>query len=98
MNGFLVVIRCVRDDLPVGLYATEEEAREAATKIGRRDLINAGDLFKLDYLTQAQTVVLMEFAGGRWVAWETLRNLDIDELAEAACPPSPTHIPRDAPR
>jgi hypothetical protein len=68
MNGFLVAVRCDHDDVPLGLFATREEAAEFARR-GTLALVNdtcakfkpaafgSGD--------DAYYIVVIEFIGGR---------------------------------
>lgn len=41
MNGWIVVIRCTMDEVPVGLYATKREAMAVAVNIDTEDAATA---------------------------------------------------------
>jgi hypothetical protein len=78
MNGYLVVARMSRDDIPVSLHATREAAEEAAHELARRP---EGVLRSLEIdwpRSELHHVEIVRFVNGRPV--ETTRV----EFADAA--------------
>ena len=63
MTGFLVLARCIADDVPVGLFATVDEA-ECAAKAVTLDQVQrvAGDSFKMD-VSEVLNVTVVEMRG-----------------------------------
>lgn len=75
MNGFLVVLVHTMDDLPVGLFATRQEAVEYADAHPEMPTEAELDVFPTDCSTPCNLSVV-EFRGGMPVKIELIRLLD----------------------
>jgi hypothetical protein len=68
MTCFLLVARCYVDDVPLGIYATADEARAAAKCMTRRDLSVLAEVagFPCDAEPISDDAIhIVEFTGGR---------------------------------
>jgi hypothetical protein len=64
MNGFLVLVKCLDEDVPLGLFATAAEAEAWAGTLTERDIDDiAGRVSTIQY-PEIICIVLMEFRGG----------------------------------
>jgi hypothetical protein len=72
MNGFLVFVRCNSDDLPIGLFATEDEAITFAwNNRGNDALKTIEDVLNIDASPTICTHVI-EFKNGVPVGFRTV--------------------------
>lgn len=63
MNGFLVLLCCLMDDIPVGLFPTQEEAMEFGRSLDEYPSENVEETFGID-LSEAVCVKSVEFRNG----------------------------------
>lgn len=82
MNGFLVVIRHLYDDLPIALYATNAEAFAAAHATKESDGDDFCKLINLD-ATTPQSVWVFEYRDGKPVVANIVKVFE-DEPEPAA--------------
>jgi hypothetical protein len=75
LDGFLVVARCYKDDIPLGLFATLHEAQEFAATLTMKAIDEAGRRLEWDGMLQGEatftlySVAIVHFAGGVPVKW-----------------------------
>lgn len=82
MNGFLVIARCGMDDIPLGLFETEEAARVYG-RMQTTDTVRekAATVFLLD-VSEIICVDLVKFVAGSPSGWhDTVANFAEDEIA-----------------
>ena len=75
MNGFLVMVRFMMDDVPARLFATEAEAREFAENLDENDISDA----KYAIATDASilcSVAIVPFELGIPMACEVVRSFE----------------------
>lgn len=83
MNGFLVVVRCGMDDLPVRLIADEEAAMSYASAVPAADVALVKKTLVLDTSVFHGTGVVL-FVNGQPVGYRHV--LDFDDMDEADVP------------
>lgn len=73
MNGYLVLLRHCMDDIPVGLYANEKDAEEAAMRHGWDATHEEQGVLELDCDTPCN-ISIVRFMGGRPVKLRIVRH------------------------
>jgi hypothetical protein len=80
MTGFLVIGRCIMDDVPLRLCATAQEAREFASVLNEGDVIaEAADVLNVG-VSDVIGVDIVEFRDGAPVARQVCKDFDLDWL------------------
>ena len=72
MNGFIVLIDCMSDNLPVGLFETRQDAIDCANRVGYDELNAVEVLFVID--STPVCVSIVEMVGGVPVSREVVRE------------------------
>lgn len=64
MDGYLVVGRCGMDDVPLRLFASEKPARDYASTVTRKTVIDYAMFVYGIIVSQVITVVIVPFLNG----------------------------------
>lgn len=76
MNGFLVVARCLQDDVPLRLFNGVKEAMDFALANSEDALITMSeDVFSVD-ISQVVCLTLIEFVNGSPINRSLLRDFE----------------------
>lgn len=83
MNGYLVVISCSMDDLPVRLMESESFAREWAMKCNPEDQVAmVYDMRNCDPAGYPTCIRIVRFIDGAPVSDQIVRDLDVEDDSE----------------
>jgi hypothetical protein len=70
LDGYLIVARCYKDDIPLGMFATLEEARQFVQGLTHKTVDEIGQRLEWDNLLGARAtftllnITVVRFAGG----------------------------------
>jgi hypothetical protein len=75
VNGFLVVVRCGSDDIPIRLCESRDEAQRVAGGLRRADVLEAETTLSID-VSVYHNVSVYTFQGGRLTDAVCVRDFD----------------------
>jgi len=75
MHAYLLTVRGLMDDLPPGLFASLEDARDAAAAVGREEVDRVADRLGWPGPTAIDHLCVVEFSGGEAVRTHTVADL-----------------------